>query len=110
MSYSVRIRPEAQLDFDEQLEHIAEGSFEGALRWEGAFRGTVRRLGENPHHFGPAHEEVVLRLGLRSAPFRTKYGNNYQIIYVIDGEIVSILRIRGQGQQDLTKSDLPSEH
>lgn len=107
MSYTVRIHPAAERDFDEQFDYIAERSQVGAFRWEDAFEVLQMRLGENPFQYAYALEESWLKKGLRSAPFKTPHGNTYVAIYTVaDGE-VTIIRIRGQGQPPLSGDDLP---
>lgn len=108
MSYTVLIDPAAELDFTEQFDYIAQSSLEGAIRWEDAFEQLKERLASNPFLYGQAVEEPFLKQGLRSAPFKTPHGNTYLAVYTVTESTVTIIRIRGQGQDELTEDDLPN--
>jgi len=108
VSYNVHIHPAAERDFGDQFNYIAERSFEGALRWGNAFAAIKTRLASNPLIYGSAIEEPWLLRGIRSAPFKTPQGNTYFAVYVVDGNEVTILRIRGEGQPPLGAGDVPN--
>ena len=108
MSYHVHIHTDAERDFNEQFDYIAARSLEGALRWEDAFDALKTRLSNNPFQYGSALEAPWLRRELLSAPFRTQQGNTYVAVYIVAGAEVTILRVRGQGQDLLGDDDLPN--
>ena len=107
MSYTLFFHPFAQADYDHIYEYILERSPQGAESWDLALDGAIADLGNDPNRHAHIPESVVGRSEYRQAFFRTRRGKRYRLIFVVEGSIVTILRIRGPGQADVTPLDLP---
>jgi len=108
MSFSLNIHPEADTDAEGIAAYIGERSFEGMLRWLDAYEAAQARIVSNPLLCSPAHEEPILNRGLKQILFKTPSGNRYRAVFIVDGNHVTILRIRGKGQKLLSEQDLPN--
>jgi len=108
MSYSLSIHPDADADAERIAEYIGEHSFDGMLRWLDAYEAAQTRIVSNPLLCSSAHEEPIIGRGLRQALFKTPSGNHYRAVFIIDGNQVTILRVRGKGQKPLCDKDLPN--
>jgi len=108
VSYIVNFHPLAQADYDQIFDYIAERSPEGALSWDDALNGAVARLKSNPEGYSLIPDPVVTEQQYQQILFKTKQGNTYRAVFAIEGELVTVLRIRGQGQRLLNKQDLPN--
>lgn len=108
MTYSVTLLPEAEADFEEIYEYLFDRSPTGAANWSEAFSSGLERLRKQPETCGLAEEPVARKRGLRQLLFGTKYGRTYRTIFLIENDLVVVLRIRGPGQRPVAKRDLPS--
>lgn len=106
MKYQIILSPQADADFEWIYSWIAETSPEGAVRWYFAYKQAKDKVKENPFQFGIAAESKRLKIELRDKLFKTPAGHKYRIVYLIDGDAVNILRIRGKGQAPLRCSDV----
>jgi len=107
MSYSLNIHPEADVDAERIADYIGERSFDGMLCWLDAYESAQARIVSNPLLCSPAHEEPIIGRGLRQVLFKTPSGNHYRVVFILDGNKVTILRVRGKGQELLSNKDLP---
>lgn len=80
------------------FDYIEQRSPQGAAAWEEAYEACLARLEANPLQFGLAPEHGHFEFELRQFLFRTRSGKPYRGIFRIDGETVTILRLRGHGQ------------
>ena len=108
MSYRVTILDRARQDFDQIVAWIFERSPQGADRWIARFEETLARLEENPLAAPIAGESKELREEVRHILFRTRAGRTYRALFLVAGEEVRILRIRGPGQKSLRRKDIES--
>lgn len=108
MSYAVRLLPAAKADLHEFYNYIAERSPEGADHWEAALEAGLARLRQNPFQCGLAPEHNKLGRELRQLLFRTQHGHTYRAVYLVEGEEVFVLRLRGPGQKPLRARDMPN--
>jgi len=109
MSYSLSIHPDADADAERIAGYIGERSFDGMLRWLDAYESALTRIASNPLLCSPAHEEPIVGRGLRQVLFKTPSGNHYRAVFILDGNKVTILRVRGKGQELLGDKDLPND-
>ena len=65
------------------------------------FEDAVARLEENPFVAPIAPESEELGEEVRHIMFRTKAGRTYRALFVVVGEEVRVLRVRGSGQPPL---------
>lgn len=107
MSYSVYLHPYAEADYNHIYAYIEEHSAQGAENWDLALDQAIKRLKIDPKRYGRIPEQVVSKAEHKQASFRTKRGKPYRLIFMVKGNLVTILRIRGPGQADVTPQDLP---
>jgi plasmid stabilization system protein ParE len=106
MSYEVRILARAQQDFESYVAWITERSPQGAERWVASFEAALTQLERNPFVAPIASETEELQEEIRNIMFRTKAGRPYRALFLVEGNVVRILRIRGSGQPPVTREDI----
>jgi plasmid stabilization system protein ParE len=106
MTFRVRILTRAQADADAIYEWLAERSLPGANRWYLAFTEAARLLGSDPNRHARAPEATRCREDLRQKFSKTPRGRTYRLVFLIVGDEVRILRVRGPGQAPLRKRDV----
>jgi len=108
VTYSLNLLAKAKADYRRAFKYIQEHSHQGAENWELAFEQCLVRLRANPIIYSLAPENDLYDFSLYQVLFRTKYGKRYRMVYRIDGEQVTIYRLRGHGQPPLKQDDLPN--
>lgn len=106
MSYHVRVLARARQDFEDYLAWISERSPQGAERWAAAFEDALTRLERNPCLCSVAIESEDIGEEVRNILFRTRAGRTYRALFVVVGDEVRILRIRGAGTPPVTRDDI----
>jgi len=106
MSFVVHVLPRAHDDVLKIATWIADRSPQGADSWLAAYEQILERLAYYPLAYGPAFEAKSLKRDLRQAFFRTRQGNRYRLVFLVDGDSVTVLRVRGQGEIELAEDDL----
>jgi plasmid stabilization system protein ParE len=106
MNYRVRILARAMRDYEGFYDWIAERSPEGAERWAASFEAAKTRLAMNPLAAPIASESEDVGVEIRHVLFRTRAGRTYRALFIIEGDEVQILRIRGSGQPPVTPDDI----
>jgi plasmid stabilization system protein ParE len=107
VSYTVRLLALAKGDRRRLFRYIDRRSPQGAAAWEAAYEACLDRLEDNPFQFGLAPEDPHFDIALRQFFFRTKSGKPYRVVFRIDGDVVTILRLRGHGQALIEGDELP---
>ncbi|MCG8449713.1 MAG: type II toxin-antitoxin system RelE/ParE family toxin [Pirellulales bacterium] len=108
MSYSIRILPVAKVDRRRIFRYIESKSPQGAESWDTAYEKALLRLKDNPLLCGIAPESEHLDIDLRQLLFKTRRGHYYRLLFRVDGEQITIYRVRGQGQDYVAPKDLPN--
>ena len=91
----------------EVVRRLYQGySPDGAVRWWFAFDEAVHKLTDHPLDCGLAPESETLRFQLRQFLFKTRRGRRYRGVFVVIGDEVRVLRIRGPGQPPLERNEL----
>ncbi len=108
MSHRVSVHSKAVSDVETIADYIAERSVQGMYSWLDAYQRMQTELSESPFAHGLAPEDAVLQRGLRQILFSTRTGLTYRALFIVDGESITILRVRGPGQEILTSDDLPA--
>ena len=106
MKRHVTILARAHENADEILGWIAERSPQGAASWHAAFQAAAVMLSNDAQRHPIAPEFRTLAEEVRELHFRTRHGKRYRMLFVIDGNEVRILCIRGPGQPPVTSEDL----
>ena len=106
MGYAVHVLPRAHDDVLHIAAWISERSLQGAEAWVAAFENLLVRLRERPRACGSAPEAIAVGRDLRQAMFRTRQGNTYRAVFLIEGDAVYLLRVRGSGQPPLAVDEI----
>lgn len=102
----LRILPRAEADITHIYEWVFDRSPEGARRWYFAFEQAARAVVSNPLSYSLAREDEFVDYELRQFLFRTRRGRTYRGVYLVIGEELRLLRVRGAGQRDLDRDEL----
>lgn len=107
MSVRVVVQRQAARDAERIISWLRERSHDGAESWRIAYESAVLRLRRNPIGYGiaPDCEELGV-LAVRQFLFKTRRGRVYRGLFVVDGSVVRVLRVRGPGQPPLTSDQL----
>jgi plasmid stabilization system protein ParE len=108
MSFTVRIAPRAWSDADGIFDWLAARSPAGASRWYGAFLSAARQLTDDADRHGIAPESEVLGRTIRQRFFKTRRGRVYRLLFIEQGDELTILRIRGPGQAPVSADEMDS--
>jgi plasmid stabilization system protein ParE len=98
MSFEVRLLARAEHNFDTLINWIAANSPSSLSKWFDTYEDILKRLEREPLSFGFAPENDVIGNSVRQAIFRTGKGFVYRLLFVVIGNQVRILHIRGLGQ------------
>jgi plasmid stabilization system protein ParE len=109
MSRTLRILERARADVDDIFDWIVHRSVQGAVSWYLAFRRAIAKIELAPESFAEAAEAHALQRPLREAPFKTRRGRTYRIVFEVFNAEILILRVRGPGQGALRPRDVPHE-
>ena len=109
MKYRLRVMTRAGQDLDEIFSWLYERSKTGASGWIEAFEAAAVSLLHDPEAHGLAPEDDEVEETLRQFFFKTRRGNTYRGLFVVAGEEVQILRVRGPGQPPLSSDELNDE-
>jgi plasmid stabilization system protein ParE len=108
MPYRISILERAIRDADSIFAWLVKRSPRGALRWLVAYEVVQEKLSQDPLRYGLAPEASRVQLELRQAFFKTPRGKLYRAVFIVAGDQVRILRVRGPHQRLLRKKDLPN--
>lgn len=103
-AYRLHVSQRAEHDADTIYAWLAKRSVQGAVSWVAILRETLQSIVEDPQRHPHAPEASSVGADVRHAMFKTRRGHRYRVLYVIRGETVHIVAIRGSGQ-DLAKAD-----
>lgn len=107
--YLVRLLASAANDLDQIIGWIAERSPDGATRLLTEFHKLLGILSTSAESYARAAEFDDDGYEIRQAFFRTRKGNTYRAIFLILGNEVRIVRIRGSGQPPLTSDEIKEQ-
>lgn len=101
MPYALRTTRRADADIDAAVGWLSERSAAAAARWHAGALTAVRSLETNPKRCPLADEAADLGLELRQLLFGRHRGV-YRVLFTIDGETVTIHRVRHAAQDRLS--------
>ena len=105
MKYRVLLQPPAERDLEDTYLWAAKHAPETAARWFLRFREALEALSCNPERCGLAPEHRRVNRQLRQLLYGRK-PNVFRAIFLVDGEIVRILRIRHASRRFLKREEL----
>jgi plasmid stabilization system protein ParE len=106
MTFRVRELRRAQADIRHIVGWLADRSPQGARAWLDAYDDMVARLEESAAACGEADESAEFDLNVRQTLFKTRRGRVYRALFLIEGDHVFILRVRGPGQAPVDPEEL----
>ncbi len=106
MAFTVLVLRRAGADADAIYQWTVKRSRSGAANWYQAFLDALIALERDAASCALAPEAKRLRLDLRQRLFKTARGRFYRMLFVIAGDQVRVLRVRGPGQPPLTRRDV----
>jgi plasmid stabilization system protein ParE len=109
MSRTLRIVERARSDVDDIFNWLVHRSVKGAISWYMAFRHTLDNIALSPESFAVAAEAHVLGRPIRQAPFKSRRGRVYRIVFELSDTAITLLRVRGPGQSPLRRRDLSDQ-
>jgi plasmid stabilization system protein ParE len=109
MTFQLRILPRAEGDVQHIFDYIHKRSPDGAVRWWEAFQLSAQLAAMHPFRYALSSENVLSSMELRQFLFKTRRGRTYRAVFVVVGDEVRILRVRGPGQAPLTPEELGNE-
>jgi plasmid stabilization system protein ParE len=105
MTYKVRLQPLAENDLEDAYLWAAKSAPETAGLWLARFQAALLTLAEQPERSGFAPEHKKLKRELRQLLFGRK-PNVFRAVFLIDGNVVRIIRIRRGSRRQLTRKEL----
>jgi plasmid stabilization system protein ParE len=106
MSYRIEPAAQALADIERIFGWIAHRSPDGAARWYESFWDAAERLREFPTACAMAAESSRFPEEIRCMLFGTPRGRTYRALFVIRGDVVHILCVRGPGEKNVTPNDI----
>ena len=106
MNYRLRILRLARRDADSQFQWISRRSPSGAERWVQAMERVLAQIARNPQGFGLVRGRSLRRHDVREAPFKTRKGDVYRLLFICIANEVRILRVRSPGQRPVRLSEI----
>lgn len=106
MKYRVFELSSAESDIQAIFEWLREHSPHGAAAWLDAYDRMVASIEERADSFGEAFENPHCSRDVRQAFFKTRRGRMYRALFLIQGDHVYILRVRGPGQAPVDPRDV----
>lgn len=105
MTFRVELGQEAKLDLWGYYQFAAQHSVQDAIRWLERFEAAISTLSERPERCSQSRESRRMDVDLRDFLFG-KRPNVYRVVFVIDGDIVRVLRIRRSHRGTLTSGEI----
>ena len=106
MTFQVRLTDEAAAKVQQIQDWIAERSPAGAEKWLDALGEALLRLKQRGPAFDVAPESNWFPEPLRQILFRTRKGHTYRALFVVHGENVHVVIVRGFGQDLVSPADV----
>lgn len=103
--FDVSVLPRAQSDVQTIFDWIGERSPQGASTWYASFESALLLLKQNADSYGEAVEASHFDRPLKQCLFKTAKGRTYRFVFLIEGDEVFVLRVRGPGQPTLTAGE-----
>lgn len=104
---TVRELPKALADVVAIARFLGKRSPQGMHAWLDAYDEAVDRVSARdcPRSHAPENDRVDEELF--HVLFKTKRGRTYRAVYLVDGDDLLVLRVRGPGQKLMRAGDIP---
>lgn len=106
MSYRVSLSDNARSDVDGFLGWLTERSPRGAAAWADRFEEVFLSLQERPESRSKAPESELYDVDIHQIVFKTRRGRIYRALYVVRELDVTVIHVRGSGQDILSSDEL----
>lgn len=106
MTFQVNLVPRAAEDVDEILGWIRRRSPSGAETWKRRWMAVLDDLARSADRASLAAESDDHREPIRQILFKTRRGRFYRALFVIRGNLVYVIHVRGPGQNLLSVDEL----
>ncbi len=106
MNFQVEVTKAAKRDLREILQWLRNRSPSGAETWYRRWGDVLVRLAEQADTLGLAPEDEDHDATIQQVIFRTRRGLPYRALFLIEGQKVFILRVRGPGQDFVPPDEL----
>lgn len=106
MTFDVRVSERAERDVDTIFEWLVQRSEDGAVRWYHAYLASLQSLSTHAEGCGLAPEAEKLSIDLYQILFKTPKGRVYRSLFVIIGNTIHFVGVRGAGQDLAGLGDL----
>ncbi len=110
MSHTLVIQARAKRDIHRIVTWIRKRSQTGSQRWLNALAKATNSILDQPSGLPFASELPLQELRVREKLFKTRRGLMYRILFLIDGDIVFVVRVRGSGQRPVRFSGKHGKH
>ena len=108
MSYRVEMTDRAYRDLDRLMTWLAERSPSAEDRLYARFHKALSRLESNPFSCGLAFENSEFPEELRHLLFETREGRVYRALFIVRGDVVTILSVRAPGEKPARPEENPN--
>ena len=98
MSLQVQFSQRAKRDVREIQSWIKGRSSQGAANWLASLERAVIQLTEFAVSSPAAPEADEIGVDLKQRMFKTRRGNSFRLLFIVRGDTVHILAVRGAGQ------------
>ena len=106
MTRTLRIVERARSDVDHVLTWLGQRSVQGPISWYLAFRRAIEKIATSLEVFAEAPESHPLGRPLRQAPFKTRRGRVYRVVFEVSDTEIIILRVRGPRAEPIAATGL----
>jgi plasmid stabilization system protein ParE len=106
MTYAIVLHRRALDDLGKILRWLKRRSKSGMEHWRDALDDCFLEIAKDPYRYAKVAEGSRVPAGIQQALFRTRQGNVYRVVFLVEQFEVRILRIRAPGQRNLRPRDL----
>jgi hypothetical protein len=106
MSFRVELTAGAFADLDRLSASLGARSAEMADRFTASFYESLSRLESRPFSCGLAYENRYFSEEVRHLLFRIGRGRRYRALFIIRGDMVTVLCVRAPGERPARPEDI----
>jgi plasmid stabilization system protein ParE len=110
MTFSVTVTSSAKQNVRSIIRWIEERSRSGAETWYRRWLEVLKRLGESGGTFGIAPEDEDHEETIYQVIFKTRRGLPYRALFIVRGNQLYVLHVRGPGQDLMSPDEVRLPH